>query len=399
MTGDHSSPRTAPSYLSKLTGHENDHVSFLASFEELNEVDWHTLAEDVLRQSPAAYDVFRPSHGHGLLEVAATYARQLSLRMRQRWAGGVEALIATNKRKADQEKAQKLLSHALYFAGVLQDAFSRAVLFDLIRDANFSDEIRLKAARALANQGETVPVGYWVELDLTGFPAMAPAFLSALAPRQPVLALERLRQLSMRPTDSSILEYPLRITLRALLNRSHGEEYLVRLLKGAPDWLTELLWEILDLAEFEFARDSIRQHLASIPFAVGELDAVVGMLEKYCLEEVTVPPWEMNASLAQSLGVPWREDWSASDPVFAKAYQRLVEEWQRRTVEHDSFSQKLRTLAQFLDPAGAESISGFEDLLREDAEFSVAFSEFVDDVGRQSREQEYEDAEYEAALR
>ena len=228
--------------LSPASQSATGEACFLEYLESLNELDWQLLMTDVIREHPDSKRVFLPERGETVTAVFCSFLSRLG--------SGTLRVIATALERVLHGSDPRLLEPAVFIAGNLPISLTKHTLMKFVMSDRIHHDIREEAARSLANHCEDVPISFWNNVDLRGFPGLAPAVLSALAETSPQLGLEKFLEIPDPPLDIARLEYPTRILLRNLARRPNGMEETRAAYSRAVPWLQTLLKSVSAFPEF-----------------------------------------------------------------------------------------------------------------------------------------------------
>lgn len=293
----------------------------LSFFDSLNEVEWIHFFEDLAAQRASVFEILLPPRGEDLLSFSSAQLSKLGATSQRLSARALEQVISSHLVNGTRNLALDLF----LLASSYRDAFSISFLGSVVHNTRNSEEIRVAAAKVLANQAESVPIAVWRRLEaniLPELPGLAPFLLSGLSVQSPHQALEALARIqSMGETDA--LEYPLRITLRKILASEGGAQFLFDTLTNAPPWVRGIVERVLSFSEFSAARKA------------------VGLKEQY---EITKTTRELEQYLK---GLSPRPLWldsssrSVASSVVRRSLEAMVEVWPILAKKDTDFSLRL----------------------------------------------------------
>jgi hypothetical protein len=236
----------------------------LIFFEALNERDWREFVGDVVDARPAAYEVLGPGKGEDLLAVAMTQLRRLGLATQRQAGSAVQKLLASRLLAAAGKKGRSLrpLHDLLHVAGLIPESVHPSTLLQIVLSRKLAGEIRLAAAKALANRADELPLELWFRIEavaLPDLPELAQPVISGLGARFPGEALALLTRLETPLARPELLESPLRLVFRKLLAASDGLDEVARHLESAREWSRHLMTRVLQFEEFSRTLPNLRR--------------------------------------------------------------------------------------------------------------------------------------------
>jgi hypothetical protein len=246
---------TYRSYLRKyepLQETPAEEYPLLAFLESLNEMEWAEFIRDLVLDAPQATEVLRPPRGEDILAYATSVFERLSP-VTQRLIGlALQRIVSEHISLGKDKRHEALVNGALSVADILPHSVSTDFLLQLIQNTEIPEETRVHAADVLAaREDSALSAAVWEKLPLDEVPHLSPSVVSGLSiisPRQAIRILFRFRN---PPVDSQELLYPLRFAIRRLLQSICGPSDLRLVAEQAPQWLRDLVYEILGFAEFQ----------------------------------------------------------------------------------------------------------------------------------------------------
>ncbi len=232
---------------------QRDELSLLRLLEDLNLAEWDDFLSDLILDDPSSYDVLGLPKGERILPYSVTYLNRLGRTPRRLISKAIERIIGNGI----SSQSDPRIEGALFIASTILEEPLLSYLVNLIQQDRVSDALKTAIASVLSSHPESPPPTFWANIDLTRYPFLAPMCIAAVGPTSPDVALRMLGRLKLTAESLYALEYPLRVTLRALFKRrTRAKDFSQLWARSAPE-TKGLLRTVSGLSEFDLFRHEI----------------------------------------------------------------------------------------------------------------------------------------------
>ena len=234
--------------------------NLLKELESLNVSEWKSFLDALFRGAPEAIRCVSPNLGDDPADSASARLSSLGQHTQSLVRQALESLIEDYRRKQDDIP---LLRKTLQFAALSPEGVDGQKLLDLALDEHYRVDLRIDAARALADHPERAPDPF-LDLDPTEHPHLAAPLVATLTERRgPLEALTLLQKFRPEPQEEEpgFLESSAR---RALGKLQHSDAGLTGLRTlyyktASSSWFRNFIDRLIELPELDKARHLLKK--------------------------------------------------------------------------------------------------------------------------------------------